>query len=109
LVYNASRERDAQRDFDATVADARRSASGGCGDLDCEQAVRGSAEALASVQAREPWGWAGLGFGTAALGAGVWMLLTADDPDKYHADSEQLASSLALELTATGATVRGSF
>jgi hypothetical protein len=109
VVYNNGEERQARRDFDAAIATASRTTSGSCDDRDCEEVVRQSADALDAVQRREPWGWAGVGLGAAALGAGFWMLLTADDPDRYGSESEELTSPLSFSVNPTGATLGAHF
>lgn len=109
LFYNAEREREAVREFEAALMAGSSTASGSCDDRACEEAVRQSAAVLETVRDREPWGWVGVGLGAGTLGAGMWLLLTADDPDKYDSESEVLASSVWFDFTPTTLTIRGSF
>jgi hypothetical protein len=90
LIWNAGKERDAERDFDE-IADSFE--SGGACDpaaglpsstrATCDARLQQRLDGLDDVRAREKYGWIGAGVGAAAAGVGVYLLLGADDPTRY--------------------------
>jgi hypothetical protein len=88
LLWNTSAESDAEDDFDAEAA--KQGPGGECDRAagmqsdECLQALELALDDLESIRSREKFGWIGVGVGAAAIGAGVTLLLTNDDPDRYE-------------------------
>jgi len=90
LVWNAGEERDAERNFDAT-ADSF-DPGGGCDRTvglppsvraECNALLEQRLSRLEDIRGREKYGWIGAGVGTAALGVGVYLFFSGDDPRRY--------------------------
>jgi hypothetical protein len=109
VIWNRAREADAEAEFERELGLARDTESGSCTSDECTQAVRASGNELKRISDREVWGWLGLGVGTAGMGAGLLLRLIADDPDKFRANSDNLAWNLGVEFLPNGAALRGSF
>jgi hypothetical protein len=59
---------------------------------------------------RDVFGWIGVGVGVAAIGTGVLLHLTGDDPGRYEPKSEgSPLASLSVRIGPTGAAVSGAF
>lgn len=120
LVYNARADADATDHYES---EARKHEAGGACERGtdkqtpaCLERLRLALDDLDAVRAREKFGWIGVGVGVAAVGAGAYLLLSGDDPNRYEPgpDSDVFgASRLApvLSLTANGGFlgVRGGF
>lgn len=94
LIWNQAQKNDAESDFDARAA---QNQSGGGGDCDPElgqqtdACIRGlelALERLDGRRGRDVFGWVGVGVGAAALGTGLFLLLSNDDPDRYEPREE---------------------
>lgn len=51
---------------------------------DCRTRLDSAVDELDEARRRDAFGWIGVGVGAAAIGTGVVLLLTSDDPDRYE-------------------------
>jgi len=115
LVYNAKPKSVAQAERDAKVF-KREQMLGNCatktamGNAEaCNAEVNDAQDRLNSASARDAIGYIGIGVGGAALGLGLYWLLTGDDPHRYDRKpvANEVARSLVpvLSVAARGATL----
>ncbi len=90
LAWNGGKIDDAQRAFDAAYAEAepecRPNETAQCKPLSTIAAIR--EEDLGKQKDRQVFGWVGVGVGAAALGTGVVLWLTGNDPSRYEPKPE---------------------
>lgn len=90
LAWNGGQISDAQRAFDAAYAEAKPE----CGEMQtasCDQLSQIAAireDDLGKKKDRQVFGWVGVGVGAAALGTGVVLWLTGNDPRRYDPKPE---------------------
>jgi hypothetical protein len=95
LIFNASKESDAESKYDA---EAQKHEPGGSCDPDqglqtaeCRTRLSLALDDLKSIRDREKFGWIGLGTGAAVAALGVYLLVSNDDPDRYEPGPESEA------------------
>jgi tetratricopeptide (TPR) repeat protein len=85
LVYNGNQVSEAEDDFDEALAQAdaacNPSATNQCDELTTIAAIR--EDDLGTKRTRQTFGWIGAGVGAAALGTGIVLWVTGDDPHRY--------------------------
>lgn len=90
LLWNGGKVSDAQRAFDQALTDAAPecspSTTAKCDELRNVASIR--EEDLSQKKDRQIFGWVGLGIGAAALGTGIGLWLTGDDPHRYDPKPE---------------------
>ncbi len=119
LVWNGAKISDSKRAYDEAYAEAepecKPSQTSKCTQLAEVATIREND--LSSKQDRQVFGWVGVGVGAAALGTGVVLWLTGNDPRRYDPkpESDVFGSfQLAPWMSATadnpggGLTLRGS-
>jgi hypothetical protein len=87
LIWNQGEKSGAERAHRTQRArwtDGRSCDPMGEQDPDCEVALELALDDLDAARKRDAFGWVGLGVGAAALGTGVVLLLSSDDPDRYE-------------------------
>ena len=121
LLWNASEERESERDFDATAdsfdpggACDRQTGLPPAVRAECEARLEQRLATLDDVRSREKYGWIGAGVGAAALGAGLYLFLSGDDPTRYDPKPESdvfgsLQPRLFWQPGGGGASVAGVF
>lgn len=90
LAWNGGKIDDAQQAFDAAY-DAAKPECGESQTAQCDplsEIARIREEDLSSKQDRQIFGWVGVGVGAAALGTGVVLWLTGNDPHRYDPKPE---------------------
>lgn len=91
LIWNAGDVSEKEDEFEA---EADRNSPGGECDPQVSQtdaclvALDNALTNLEDARGREVYGWIGVGVGAAALGTGVVLLLTGNDPDRYEPKAE---------------------
>lgn len=90
LAWNGGKIDDAQRAFDAAFAEAepecKPNETAQCEPLSAIAGIR--EEDLSKKKDRQVFGWVGVGVGAAALGTGVVLWLTGNDPYRYDPKPE---------------------
>ncbi len=110
LLWNQSKKTEAKERFEAYRADAEAATVGSCA-LQCEQTLLFLAKDLDAKRKRDAYGWAGVGIGAAALGAGALLWALADDPRRYQrtAAGESLALRPLFGVGVGGLRLSGAF
>lgn len=95
LIWNAGEKREARDAFN-DAADQRDAQTGEhCNEqadpVACDAWVDAKFEILDDKSKRDVFGWLGVGVGAAAIGTGVVLLLTGDDPDRYSPERPEIA------------------
>ena len=94
LIWNAGKKSDRERQFAAEAAKHEPGEGGECdparGDQTetCVVALEIALSNLESARGRDAFGWVGIGVGAAALGTGVFLLLSGNDPHRYEPKAE---------------------
>lgn len=89
LAWNGGQISDAQDAYDGAYADAKPACDNHkteCGKLSDIAGIR--EEDLSKKKDRQIYGWVGVGVGAAALGTGVVLWLTGNDPHRYDPKPE---------------------
>jgi hypothetical protein len=89
LIWNYGEESDAKDEHAAVQArcEAEAASGGGASDV-CLVELGLKIDKLDSIRGREKFGWIGGGVGIVAIGTGIFLLATADDPDRYEPKEE---------------------
>jgi hypothetical protein len=110
LAWNQGEKDDAKRAFDEQAEIAESEPSGACGDDTCARLLELRLDKLIETRDRDVWGYVALGAGAAALGTGIVLFATGDDPDRYTPKPQSdVFGGLNVRVGLGGAFLRGAF
>jgi hypothetical protein len=108
LVWNQGKKNDAETRFDAFASEAEAMPKS-C-DKTCVETSAILVDDLDAKRKRDVFGWIGVGVGAAAIGAGVLLYVTGDDPSRYEPKSEGGSLvSLRVDVGPGHVALRGAF
>lgn len=91
LLWNQGEKNSAKDAFEAEAAKHEEGGScdpDGLQDRECELSLTLALEKLDETRKRDVFGWVGVGVGAAAIGTGILLLVTSDDPNRYEPRAE---------------------
>ena len=110
LLWNQGEKNEAEQKFNDYAESIKKGDTGACMDSTCEKTLAILTDDLEAKRARDVYGWVGLGVGLAAIGTGVLLLITGDDPGRYDPKPDSdVFGSLRVNASVGSASVSGSF
>jgi hypothetical protein len=110
LVWNQGEKNEAEKAFNDFADSVKNVEPGTCTNATCEKKLVILADDLEAKRSRDVYGWVGLGVGLAAIGTGVLLFATGDDPGRYDPRPESdVFGSLRVRASVGSASVSGSF
>jgi hypothetical protein len=110
LLWNQGEKNDAEKNFNDYADSVLNGGTGMCMGVGCEKKLAILADDLEAKRNRDVYGWVGLGVGLAAMGTGVVLFATGDDPGRYDPRPESdVFGSLRVRASVSSASVSGSF
>jgi hypothetical protein len=109
LIWNQGKKNQAEDRFNAYADLVAAMPKNSC-EKTCVSTLGILVDDLDEKRKRDVFGWIGVGVGVAAIGTGVLLHLTGDDPGRYEPKSEgSLLGALSVRIGRTGAAVSGAF
>lgn len=110
LLWNQGQKNEAEQKFNDYAESIKNGETGACMNSACEKTLAILTDDLEAKRARDVYGWVGLGVGLAAIGTGVLLFATGDDPGRYDPKPESdVFGSLRVNAAVGSASVSGSF
>jgi hypothetical protein len=105
LFWNQGKKNDAEDRFNAYANEVAAMPKGSC-DKTCESTLGILVDDLDAKRKRDVYGWIGVGVGAAAIGTGVLLYLTGDEPSRYEPKSN---GALGVSIGPSQVAVQGRF